>query len=269
MRSDFMQLLKFAASLVAALAIAACATSSNQSTSKGPVPLAVADYAAILADPSRPAADKADDAARKPAEVLAFSQIRPGDTVIEMEAGRGWYSDLLSSAIGPSGKLIVQYPPEFAYGDAAFKARTDAGRLKNAVISVTAFDKLQAGDKSVDKVLWILGPHEIYYTPRNAQAGVLGDVQKTYAEIARVLKPGGTFIAMDHAAIAGAPTTTGQTIHRIDPAVVLAAAKAAGLEYVDKSEVLANPSDDRSKMVFDASVRRHTDQFLFRFRKPK
>ena len=165
--------------------------------------------------------------------------------------------------------MIVQYPPEFNYGDAAYKARVDAGRLKNATITVTAFDKLQASDSSVDKVLWILGPHELYFTPRNAQAGVLGDVQKTYAEIARVLKPGGVFIAMDHAANAGAPTSTGQTIHRIDPAVVLAAAKAAGLQYVDKSDVLANPSDDRSKMVFDASVRRHTDQFLFRFRKAK
>jgi predicted methyltransferase len=250
------------------LVLAACAGAPTP-TSKGPAPLKVADYAAFLADVGRPAADKSDDAARKPAEVLAFAQIKPGDVVLEMEAGRGWYSDILSSAIGPAGKLIVQYPPEFAYGEAAFKARTDAGRLKNAVITVTAFDKLQAADKSVDAVVWILGPHEIYFTPRNAQPGVLGDVQKTYADIARVLKPGGVFIAMDHAAGAGAPTSTGQTIHRIDPAIVLAAAKAAGLEFVDKSDTLANPADDRSKMVFDASVRRHTDQFLFRFRKAK
>jgi predicted methyltransferase len=258
---------KFIVPVLIALVVASCAVGSKQG-SHGPQPL-VADYASILADPGRPEADKNDDAARKPAEVLAFAQIRPGDTVLEIEAGRGWYSDILSSAIGPSGKLIVQYPPEFTYGGAAFKARTDAGRLKNAIITVTAFDKLQADDNSVDSVLWILGPHELYFTPRNAPAGVLGDVQKTYAEIARVLKPGGTFIAMDHAADAGASTSTGQTIHRIDPAVVLAAAKAAGLTFVDKSEVLANPADDRSKMVFDASVRRHTDQFLFRFRKAK
>lgn len=248
------------------IAIAGCVSGSGQSTKK---PLAVADYASILADPNRPAADKADDAARKPAEVLAFVQIRPGETVLEMEAGRGWYSDILSSALGAQGKLIVQYPPEFSYGDAAFKARTDAGRLKNVTISVSAFDKLKVPDNSVDKVLWILGPHELYFTPRNAQAGVLGDVKKTYAEIARVLKPGGMFIAMDHAAAAGAPTSTGQTIHRIDPAVVLASAKEAGLKFVDKSDVLANSSDDRSKMVFDASFRRHTDQFLFRFVKSK
>ena len=252
------------ATLIAALGVAACAT---QTANKTP-PLAAADYGPILADPARPAADKNDDAARKPAEVLAFVQIRPGDTILELEAGRGWYSDILSSAVGPTGKLIVQYPSQFNYGDAAFKARTDAGRLKNATITVTAFDKLQAQDNSVDKVLWILGPHEIYFTPRNAEPGVLGDPQKTYAEIVRVLKPGGIFVAMDHAANAGAPTSIAQTTHRVDPAVVLAAAKAAGLQLIDKSEVLANPSDDRSKMVFDATVRRHTDQFLYRFRKP-
>jgi predicted methyltransferase len=255
----------FIVSAFAVLIVAACA-SEHQSTKK---PLTVADYAPILADPNRPAADKSDDPARKPAEVLAFAQIHPGETVLEMEAGRGWYSEILSSALGPTGKLIIQYPPEFTYGEAAFKARTDAGRLKNATITVSAFDKLKAADNSVDKVLWILGPHELYYTPRNAQPGVLGDVKKTYAEIVRVLKPGGEFIAMDHAAAAGAPTSTGQTIHRIDPAVVLASAKEAGLKFLDKSDVLANPADDRSKMVFDASLRRHTDQFLFRFQKPK
>ncbi|HEY8537686.1 MAG TPA: methyltransferase domain-containing protein [Steroidobacteraceae bacterium] len=253
--------------LAIALATAGCAATDDSGSAARP--LTAADYEAILVDPARPEADKKDDAARKPAEVLAFSEIRPGDTVLEMEAGRGWYSELLSAAVGPQGKLIVQYPPQFNYGDAAFKARTDTGRLKNATITVTAFDDLRAPDNSVDKVLWILGPHELYFTPRNAQPGVLGDVKKTYAEIVRVLKPGGLFIAMDHAADPGAPPSIAQTTHRIDPAIVLASAKEAGLEFVAKSDVLANPNDDRTKMVFDASVRRHTDQFLFKFRKPQ
>ena len=257
--------IRSAAVILAACITAACTTNGGGKSA----PLAVADYAPILGDPARPAADKNDDAARKPAEVLAFARINRGETLLELEAGRGWYSDILSAAVGPAGKLIVQYPPQFNYGDAAFKARTDAGRLKNAVITVTPFDKLQAADNSVDKVLWILGPHEVYFTPRNAQPGALGDPQKTYAEIVRVLKPGGMFIAMDHAADAGAPNTIAQTAHRIDPAVVLAAAKAAGLKYIDKSDLLANPSDDRTKPVFDATVRRHTDQFLYRFQKSK
>ena len=234
-----------------------------------------AGYAKILAAPDRATKlealqgpDQADDAARKPAEVLAYMNIRPGQTILELEGGRGWYSRLLSEAIGPSGKLYAQYPPEFGYGDAAYKGRQDAGQLKNTTIVKSHFDDYSAiPDASVDKVIWILGPHEIYFTPQNAPAG-LGEETKTYSEIKRVLKPGGEFIAMDHAAPAGEDKkTSAQTNHRVDPAVILATAKAAGFTYVGKSDVLANPQDDRTKRAFDPTVRRHTDQFLFTFRK--
>ena len=265
------------AMLATALAFTACTATPAATSPKAPPPLPAlktADYTPILADPARSVKleglqviDQSDDAARKPAEVLAFAQIRPGETILELEGGRGWYSEILSIALGPKGKLIVQYPPEFNYGDGAYKARTDAGQLKNATITVSAFDKLQIPDASVDKVLWILGPHEIYFTPRNAQPGALGDPTRTYAEIKRVLKPGGMFIAMDHAAEAGAPPSIAQTIHRVDPAVVMQMAKTAGFQFVDKSDVLANPKDDRTKTPFTPDIRRHTDQFLFRFRK--
>lgn len=242
--------------------LAACATAPS-----GPPPLAVADYAAILADPSRPADDLKDDAARKPAEILAFAGLRPGDRVVEMEGGRGWFSFLISKAIGADGKLVVQYPPEFAYGDPAYKARVDGGQLPNATITKSHFDKLEAPDASADKVLWILGPHEVWFAPANTQG--LGDPAAAFTEISRVLKPGGEFIAMDHAAVAGTPAkTSAQTLHRIDPQHVLDAAKAAGFVFVEKSDILANPDDDRTKSPFAPDLRRHTDQFLFKFRKP-
>jgi predicted methyltransferase len=251
-----------AATSALALLVAACA-SAPPPQKPG---LAAAAYTAILADPGRPEADRKDDEARKPAEVLAFADLRPGDNVLELEAGRGWFSEIISTAIGPTGKLVVQYPPEFAYGDAAFKARTDAGRLKNAEILKSHFDDLQqVASGSVDRVLWILGPHELYYTPPNSRG--LGNDEKTYAEIVRVLKPGGLFIAMDHAADPGASVTIAQTLHRIDPSVVVAAAQSAGLKMLGRSEVLANPEDDHRVMVFDATIRRHTDQFLFKFQK--
>ena len=254
--------IKLAGTAVAALLLASCATTGGK-----PAPLSVAAYGPILSDAARSEADKKDDAARKPAEVLAFAQLRPGDAVLELEVGRGWYTDILSSAVGPTGKVITQNPAEFAYSGPAMAARRATGRLQNVSDTTSRFDALQVPDASVDKVLWILGPHEVYYTPKDSKG--LGDPAKTYAEIMRVLKPGGTFIAMDHAANPGAdPVSTGQTIHRIDPAVVQTFAERAGFKLDGKSNVLANPADDRSKMVFDASIRRHTDQFLYRFKKP-
>jgi predicted methyltransferase len=251
---------------IVAAALAATLLSASP-TLAAPPPLKAADYARLLADPTRPEADRKDDAARKPAEVLDFAQIRPGETVLEIEVGRGWMTELISRAVGPKGKVITQNPAEFAYSGPAMAARRTSGGLANVTDTTTHFDALQPADRSVDRVLWILGPHEVYFTPKGSSG--LGDPAKTYAEIYRVLKPGGVFVAMDHAANAGDPTTTGGTIHRVDPAVVLAAAKAAGFRLDAKSDVLANPADDRSKMVFDPTIRRHTDQFLFRFVKPK
>ena len=228
--------------------------------------LGAADYAVILADAGRTDADKADDEARKPAEVLAFAEIREGDVVLELEAGRGWYTDILSLAVGPEGHVTTQNPQEFGYSGEAMAERRAAGRLSNVTETTTDFDELALGDGEADRVLWILGPHEIYYTPKDSDG--LGDAAATYADIMRVLKPGGLFIAMDHAAEAGAGKETAQTIHRIDPAIVKAAAAAAGFELVAQSDVLANAEDDRTLMVFNPTVRRHTDQFLFKFRKP-
>jgi predicted methyltransferase len=248
-----------ASAIAMVLALAACATPA-------PAPRTSADYAALLSAPTRPDGDKADDAARKPADVLAFIDIHPGDTVLELEAGRGYYTELLAGAVGSTGHVIMQNPPEFANYQPQIDARLAGGRLPNVKLVTAHFDALSAvPSASVDKVVWILGPHELYYTPKGSNG--LGDPTRSYAEIVRVLKPGGTFIAMDHAAVAGAPTTTGGTIHRVDPAVVMKMAAAAGLKFVDKSDILANPTDDKTKMVFDPSIRRHTDQFLFRFKK--
>lgn len=254
---------RFAAPALAALAIAACA-SGPQAPAKAPA-LKAADYAAILSDPGRSDADKKDDAARKPAEVLDFAQIHPGDTILEMEVGRGWYTEILSKAVGPNGKVITQNPAEFGYSAPAMAERRAAGHLGNVTDTTSHFDDLKVADGSVDKVLWILGPHELYYVPKGSTG--LGDPAKAFSEISRVLKPGGEFVVMDHAANAGSPSTTGGTIHRIDPAIVLGLAKDAGFKLEAKSDVLANPDDDRTKMVFDPTVRRHTDQFLFRFKK--
>jgi len=253
------------AATAAALTLTACASMGGGGGGAHlGKPLKAADYTAILADACRPAADKADDEARKPAALLEFAAVRPGSTVLEMEVGRGWMTELLSKAVGPNGKVITQNPAEFAYSAPAMAARRKDGCLANVTDITSHFDDLsKIPDHSVDNALWILGPHETYFHPNGAN---LGDPAKSFSELRRVLKKGGTLVIMDHAADASAPTTIAQTLHRIPPAAAMKLAVDAGFKLEAKSDLLANPQDDRTKPVFNNTIRRHTDQFLWKFK---
>jgi predicted methyltransferase len=233
-----------------------------------PEPMMMAeDYAGVLADPNRPAADAEDDAARRPAEVMAFAGIAEGDTVFELEAGGGWYTELFSRAVGPDGEVVLQYPEEFdGFYAEALETRLADDRLPNVRVSKTPFDDLDAPDASADVVTWILGPHELWFRPDNAPDG-MGDPAGSFEEAYRILKDDGVFLVIDHAAPSGAPAETGGTTHRIDPAIILGLAEDAGFELDAESDILANPDDNLEVMVFDPSVRRQTDRFLFRFTK--
>ena len=260
-------------SLVALAAAAACneaetpaATAPAETAAPAAEP--APDYAAVVSSAERMPTDVERDAARQPAEVLAFSKIMTGDTVFEMEAGGGYYTELIARTVGPTGKVIMQGPQEFLqFYKEDMDARLANSRLANVTPSQTPFDTLEAADGTVDVVTWFQGPHEMYCKEACGNAA-LGDTAKAYAEAYRILEPGGYFVINDHAATAGAPETTGNDLHRIDPAIVKAAAENAGFVLEEESALLANAADDHTKGVFDPSVRGKTDQFLLRYRKP-
>jgi len=223
---------------------------------------------AAFAKDDRPESDYEQHEVRKAREVLAFTGISKGMTVIDMEAGGGVYTEIFSKTVGADGIVHMQNPRLFdGYSGDAIKARVADGRLDNVKQMRTAFDTLPVSDSSVDVVTWLLGPHELWFYPDGAEKGVLGDPDKAFLEIARTLKTGGYFIALDHQAVPGAPAESGGTTHRIDRAIVIERATAAGLKLVDESDVLANTDDDYTKNVFDPIVRRKTDRFLLKFTK--
>lgn len=219
-----------------------------------------------FAKDDRPPSDYEEHTIRKAPEVLAFTGIGAGMTVIDMEASGGVYTEIFAKTVGVTGTVYMQNPPLFdGFAGEAIKARVANDRLANVQQMRTAFDTLPAPDGSVDVVTWFLGPHELWYFPDGVEKGILGDAETAFAAIARVLKTGGHFVALDHSAAAGSPPETGGTTHRIDRAIILAHAESAGLELVDESDLLANADDDYSKSVFDPSVRRKTDRFLLKF----
>ncbi len=248
---------------LAAFTLSGCAMKPADDTAK-----AAYDYSAAFAKDDRPADDYDLYGVRKAQETLAFTGVQPGMTVIDLEAGGGFYTELISKTVGDTGKVYLQNPKEFdAFLGDALQKRIGT-RLKNVTPVKAPFDNLSfAPTASADLVTWFQGPHELWYTPEGAVAGALGNPEKAFSEIARVLTKGGHFVVLDHSAKVGEPATTGGTIHRIDPAIIIAMAKDAGFKLVDDSDILANPADDRTLNVFDPKIRRKTDQFLLKFEK--
>jgi predicted methyltransferase len=228
---------------------------------------AAADGAALaeaLAGPGRSAEDRARDAGRRPADVIAFLDIRPGMTVIDLIAAGGYYTEVLSLAVGPTGRVYAQnneYVLKIREGanDKAMTARLAGGRLANVERLDREIVELGVAPGSVDAALTALNFHDVY-NGRGPEAA-----SRFLEAVYAILKPGGVLGLIDHA---GRPDADNTELHRIDEALVGPIARAAGFEIEATSDLLRNPGDDRSMNVFDPSIRGRTDRFLMRLRKP-
>jgi predicted methyltransferase len=214
-----------------------------------------------LASPQRPAESKARDADRKPIETVQFLGIETGDTVLDMIAAGGWFTEVLSAAVGPTGKVYSQNPAFLVQADAEKALHERLGNVQAVHVPLA-----QAGIAgSVDAVVTALNLHDIYNGfagQPGSEAAAVGFLQGIHA----VLKPGGVLGVIDHVGIAGQDNTA---LHRMLPQQARDALTKAGFTLEAESPLLANPADDHTKGVVDPAVRGHTDQFVFRARKPR
>jgi len=219
---------------------------------------------AAISDPSRPAADVARDAARKPAEMIAFATMQSGNKVLELLPGGGYFTRIFSKVIGPQGHLYAATPdPKSQDAEPAAAAiAAEPGYSNISVIPIT------------NEALAALPPLDIIWTSWNYHDLHLSRIHADMAKLDKlwfsILKPGGVVVIVDHAALPGAPPVeTADKLHRIDPAVVKTEMTAVGFVFDGETDVLRNASDPHTVIVFDPSIRGKTDQFAYRFKKPK
>ena len=216
-----------------------------------------------IADRTRPAAERRLDADRKPALVLAFAGVRPGEIVAEFLPGGGYYTRLLSDIVGPTGKVYALETTTWGQEnvDATKKVLADPGR-DNVKLDLAPLGSFHLPEK-VDLFFTALNYHDLH-VPKYANV----DIAAFNAQVFASLKPGGIYVIVDHSAKAGTGLHDAPTLHRIDQAQLVKEVTAAGFKLVAESDVLRNPGDDRTKGVMDPAIRWHTDQFVLKFKRP-
>lgn len=223
-----------------------------------------ANITAAVADGGRPAKDTARDAARHPAEILAFAGVKPGDRVGDFLMGGGYFTRLFARAVGDSGKVYGMQSTEF---------------IRYSADYATSQDAVAAAYPNVAPVRVSLGavafpePLDVLFTAQNYHDLHLGFIPAPgIAAIDKALfnsvKPGGVLIVIDHSAVDGTGDSQSKALHRIDIATVKAELTAAGFVLEDESQLLRNPADPRTASVFDDVIKGKTDQFVLKFRRP-
>jgi predicted methyltransferase len=223
------------------------------------------NIADAITAPTRPAADICQDEFRKPAEMLKFAGVGPNSVVAEYIPGAGYFTRIFGKAVsGPNGKLYVlsQTAPNAAVNGLA----TDPAYGGKVNIIVNA--NLPAAKPPV--------PVDVVWTSRNYHDIPTANRAALNKAVFDMLKPGGTYIVLDHSAVPGTgdfamnqPGGAQANLHRIDEMLVRLEVLKAGFKLAGESDVLRNPADTKTSRVFEGSVRGETDQFVLKFQKPR
>ncbi len=209
----------------------------------------------------RSKADRALDIYRRATDTLALAQIEPSHSVLEIEPGKGWFTGLLLEHIDASGQLIVQQPAalDTFFGQDARKRVERSGNVQ-ARYSAASWETLEAADASIDRVVWLQGPHELWFTPHSNVS--FGRPSRVFGDIARVLKPGGTFVLVDNLAPPGSNQVSAGALHRSVPQELKSIIEDTGLRLVYEDSAWIRDTDDPLDVpTFDAKAHLKTKQF--------
>ena len=223
--------------------------------------------AGAIANENRTEADRKRDERSKPEVILGLLDLSKGQAVIDVFAGGGYYSELLAGVVGEQGTVILQN--NYGYGKWVEKYLQER-YIDNQVGSISVLrseiDDLKLSAESMDAALMVMSYHDLYYY--NPEAGFeRADVPDFFSQLHAALKPGGKLLIVDHAAADGSGHSKTQDIHRIDEAFAKQDIESNGFRFIKSSDALRHPDDDRTKNVFDKTIRGKTDRFILLFEK--
>ena len=211
--------------------------------------------ASAVSDTMRPAEDMARDDVRKPAQIVEFAGVEPGDVVAEIAPGGGYYTRILSRSVGPAGKVYALMPSFIAERPGGLDGvNALASQYGNVEVVVVDYGSTELPE-----------PVDLVWTTENYHDLANGDIEQVNGWVFDALKPGGLYFVEDHSA-PGTGLSAISTLHRIDPVAVREQVMMAGFILEAQSDLLRNPSDPHN--VSPRDVVPTSDKFAFRFRKP-
>ena len=211
------------------------------------------NYSDVLVNPNRPDAERALDAVRKPAEVMAFYGVKRGDKVADLFASRGYYTAILSQIVGPEG---IVYSAN-ATARPELHERVKQPSMANVRVIDGPFDKVALPqDGSLDFVFIHLDYHEVATDVRAAMN----------RRVLAALKRGGAYGIVDHSAAPGRGEQDAKTFHRMEKDLVVKEGLAAGFRLEKEGTMLSRADDTRDFSV--TKLRDRSDRFVLKFVKP-
>jgi len=226
--------------------------------------------AAAVADTANRTPDNVKlDESRKPAQLLQFFGLRPGLQVLDIFGANKYWSEIMAPVVGPKGHVTVWQPTQFLTDKNRVPFEEFAAKHPNVSLISSPFEAPDLPKAKFDFALINLDYHDVYW--ENAERKVVRqDPNAWLKRLYAAIKPGGVVGVVDHVANPNGDTrATVEKLHRIDPKVLEADFKRAGFVLAGTSDLLRNPADDHSLLVFDPKIRGKTDRAIFKFKKPR
>ncbi len=232
-----------------------------------------------LDNPRRDVAHLLRDEIRKPAQVIEFLGIEPGMKVLDIYAADGYYSYILSHAVGDSGIVYAQNPAMGSNVEDIRQMYSLADSLDETIARVPlenvihlreGFFELSIEPASLDAIMLVLILHD-FYNDNNDSNQNGNYASALLAQLKSLLKPGGIIAIIDHHGDSGSASTgfantdfDNKRLHRMEKQAAIDLVEDLGLVLIGDSELLRNSADRRRRSVFDPMLGRNTDRFLLK-----